>query len=72
MQTQTFQINSDELTLAHHIAQLCIIVMDKVKELSWISEVPNYKMKNLPFTARSKGVKQRKLTLTLYVQLGHW
>lgn len=34
MQTQIYQINSDELTLAHHIAQLCIIVMDKGKELS--------------------------------------
>lgn len=46
MQRQTFQINSHELILAHHIAQLCIIVVDKVKELSWISEVPYYKMKN--------------------------
>lgn len=66
------QINNDELTLAHHTAQLCTIVMDKGKELSWINEVPNYKMKDLPFTAGSEGVKQRKLTLTLYVQLGHW
>lgn len=58
MQTQTYQTNRDELTLAHHTAQLCIIVMDRGKELSWINEVPNYKMKNLPFTAGSEGVKQ--------------
>lgn len=32
--------------------------MDKGKELSWINEVPNYKTKNLPFTAGSEGVKQ--------------
>lgn len=32
--------------------------MDKGKELSWTNEVLSYKMKNLPFTAGSKGVNQ--------------
>lgn len=40
MQTQTYQINSDELTLL--IAQLCIIVMDKGKELTqWSAQLQN-------------------------------